>query len=74
MVLVVALAVKGSRGFHTALRIDANAVVIANRVIDLQSQVLLGLVVQLEQSERALFRNSQSVEDVISTLDCKISV
>ena len=45
---------------NAARRIDAADIVIADRVIQLQAEILLRLVVEIKQLERTLFRHGEA--------------
>ncbi len=52
--------------------IDAEDVVVADGVVELQTEVLLGLVVEVEEGEGALFGNAEGVEDVVAAVDGEV--
>ena len=47
---------------------------IADGVVDLQAEVLLGLVVEVEEGKGALFGDAEGVEDVIAALDGEVGL
>src|SRR5262249_47674201 len=47
-------------------------VVIANGVIDLQAQVLLGLVVEIVEADGALLCDGEGIEDMVTALDREV--
>jgi hypothetical protein len=47
--------------------------VVPDGVVDLHAEVLLGLLVEVVERQRTLFRDGQRVEDVISALDGEVS-
>src|SRR5271155_4543466 len=53
-------------------RVDAQTVVIADRMVDLHAQVLLRLGVKIEEAGGALAAHAERIEDVVSALDRKI--
>ena len=55
-------------------RIDAADIVIADGVVQLQSEVLLGLVVEIEERNGALRRNGEGVEDVVAAVDGEVGL
>src|ERR1700722_20371146 len=57
-----------------ARRIDPADIVVADRVIKLQPQVLLGLVVEVEQRQRTLLRHTQRIEHMVAPIDRKVGL
>jgi len=55
-----------------ARRVDAENVVIANRVIHLHAKILLGLVVKIEERQGTLLGHGERVEDVIAAVDGEV--
>src|SRR5882724_6946926 len=72
VLFVVLLSIERICRSHAALRVDAKTIVIADRVIDLQTQVLLRLLIEIEETQRPLLGNTQRVEDMVSTLDSEV--
>ena len=66
------LAVEGVGGGHAAGGVDAEDVVVAEGVVDLEAEVLLGLAVEIEEGEGALFGDAEGVEDVVATVDGEV--
>jgi hypothetical protein len=54
--------------------IDAADIVIADGVIELQSKVLLGLVVEVEEHDGAPGRDSKRVKDVVAAVDSEVGL
>ena len=66
------LAVERVGGRDAAGGIDAENVVVADRVIDLEAEVLLGLAVEIEELESALFGDAESVKDMVAAVDGEV--
>lgn len=65
-------AVEGVGGGDAAGEVDAEDVVVADGVVDLETEVLLGFAVEVEEGEGALFGDGESVEDVVATVDGEV--
>ncbi len=66
------LAVVGVGGAGAAGGIDAEAVVVAEGVVDLEAEVLLGLAVLVEELGGAGLGHAEGVEDVVAALDDEV--
>src|SRR5579871_1802445 len=66
------LAVERIVGRDAAGGVDAENVVIAYGVIDLQAEVLLYLTVKIEELESALFGDTESIKDMVAAIDGEI--
>lgn len=65
-------AVAGGGGFDAGLSEQAEVVVVADGVVDFESEGLLGVVVEVEEAVGALAIGGEGVEDVVSALDSEV--
>jgi hypothetical protein len=66
------LAVERVVGRDATGGVDTENVVIADRVIDLEAEVLLSLAIEIEELESALLGDAESVKDMIAAVDSKV--
>ena len=66
------LAVKRIRRGDATRRVDAEDIVVADSVVDLQAEILLRLLVEVKELHGAGLRNSERVEDMVAAVDGEV--
>jgi len=67
-------AVEGVGGVGATGGVDAKDIVVADGVVDLEAEVLLGLAIEIEELQGALLRDAEGVEDVVAAVDGEVGL